>query len=66
MRRNPNPMPPPRTTQTDPPVTAKAFAVIKDLLSIIKGIPAESPARIKRLTPNATKTNIVNSIPVLP
>ena len=29
-------------------------------------MPAESPARIKRLTPNATKTNTVNTIPVCP
>ena len=31
-----------------------------------KGKPADNPAKIKRLTPNATKTKIVNSIPVAP
>jgi hypothetical protein len=29
-------------------------------------MPAESPARINRLTPNATRTKIVNSTPVFP
>ena len=31
-----------------------------------KGSPADKPARIKRFTPNATNTKIVNSIPVAP
>ena len=31
-----------------------------------KGKPAESPAKIKRLIPNAIRTNIVNSTPVCP
>jgi hypothetical protein len=39
---------------------------MRDLLSIINGIPAESPARIKRLTPKATRTKTVISIPVFP
>ena len=64
--RKPRPIPPPITTHTEPPVTARAFAVIRDLLSIINGIPAESPARINRLTPNATSTKTVISIPVFP
>jgi hypothetical protein len=33
---------------------------------MISGKPAERPARIKRLIPNATRTNIVNSTPVCP
>ena len=64
--RTPTPIPPPKTTSTDPPVTAIAFAVIKDLASINKGRPADSAARIKRLIPNAISTTIVNSTPVVP
>ena len=47
-----------------PPVTANAFAVINSSRSTIRGKPAESPARIKRFIPKATKTNSVKTIPV--
>ena len=62
----PKPIPPPRTTQTEPPVTANAFAEISSFGVVISGIPAESPARINLFTPNATKTKTVISSPVLP
>ena len=62
--RIPSPMPPPRTTQTDPPVTAIALADINECGVVIKGIPAESPARINLFTPNATRTTTVISTPV--
>ena len=62
--RIPSPIPPPRTTQTEPPVTASAFAEISELGGTIKGIPADKPARIKRFTPNAIRTKIVISTPV--
>ena len=35
-------------------------------VSSSSGSPADSPARIKRLTPKAIRTNIVNSTPVAP
>ena len=62
--RIPSPIPPPSTTQTEPPVTARAFADIKSFGVVISGIPAESPARINRLTPNAMRTTTVISTPV--
>ena len=59
-------MPPPITTNTEPPVTASAFAEISDFDSISNGNPAESPARMRRLIPKAISTKIVNSSPVFP
>ena len=47
-------------------MTASALALISDLDSITSGNPAESPARIKRLIPNAIRTKTVNSTPVCP
>ena len=64
--RIPTPMPPPRTTNTEPPVTAIAFAVIRDLESIRSGSPADKAARINRLIPNATNTTAVSVTPVVP
>jgi hypothetical protein len=52
------------TTQTEPPVTARALAEMSSLGGVISGIPADSPARINRLTPNATRTKTVISNPV--
>jgi hypothetical protein len=59
-------MPPPRTTQTDPPVTARAFAAIRDDFGATSGSPADKPARMSRFTPNAISTKIVSSRPVRP
>ena len=64
--RIPKPIPPPRTTQTEPPVTARALAEISSFGVVISGMPADNPARINRFTPNATKTKTVISSPVLP
>ena len=64
--RTPTPIPPPITTNTDPPVTAIAFAEISERGSISNGRPADNPARIRRLIPKATSTKIVNSSPVFP
>ena len=64
IRRIPRPIPPPSTTQTEPPVTASALAEIKSFGVVISGIPADKPARINRLTPNATRTTTVISTPV--
>ena len=64
--RIPSPIPPPSTTQTEPPVTARAFAEIKSFCVVISGIPADSPARINRFTPNAMRTTTVISTPVYP
>ena len=54
------------TTKTEPPVTAIAFAVTKDLESTSNGKPAESAARIRRLIPKAINTTAVSSRPVVP
>ena len=64
--RTPTPMPPPITTKTVPPVTAIAFAVMRDFESTKSGRPAESAARIKRLIPKAIKTTTVSATPVVP
>ena len=40
--------------------------MIRDLVSINKGRPADSAASIKRLIPNATSTTAVNATPVVP
>ena len=47
-----------------PPVTANAFAAINSSFFTKSGSPADRPERIKRLTPNANKTNKVKTIPV--
>ena len=47
-------------------MTANALALIRDLLSIINGMPADKPARINRLTPKAINIKTVNSTPVRP
>ena len=68
----PIPIPPPSTTKTVPPVTAVALIETKVFLPSVpevsnkSGKPADNPAKIKRFTPNATKTKIVSSIPVAP
>ena len=64
--KSPTPIPPPKTTKTEPPVTAIAFAVIKDLASTNKGSPADKAARINRLIPNAINTTTVNATPAVP
>ena len=64
--RTPTPIPPPTTTNTEPPVTAVAFAVMSDFESISNGNPAESAARIKRLIPKAMRTTAVKATPVVP
>ena len=60
------PIPPPITTESDPPVTANALALIRLGRSIIKGRPAERPASSKRFTPNAKRIKTVSNTPVLP
>jgi hypothetical protein len=50
----------------EPPVTAMAFAVIKDSGLITSGSPADNPASINRLIPKANKTTTVSSKPVFP
>ena len=59
-------MPPPTTTKTDPPVTAIAFAVTRELGLTNKGSPADNAAKINRLIPNAIKTTTVSATPVVP
>ena len=61
-----SPRPPPRTTATEPAVTASAFEAISAVGGETKGIPAESAARINLLRPKAMSTRIVNSTPVRP
>ena len=59
-------MPPPSTTQTEPPVTTNAFAAMSFSRETTRGKPAERPARINLFTPKAMSTKTVSSIPVRP
>ncbi|CAB4659200.1 unannotated protein [freshwater metagenome] len=54
------------TTKIVPPVTANALAAINSSFLTNNGKPADKPAKINRLTPNAINTNKVNNKPDAP
>ena len=60
------PKPPPITTKIVPPVTANALAAINSSFLTNKGNPADKPAKINRLTPNASSTKKVSNKPLTP